>query len=217
MTQNTLIADPSLIFQSILSGMVKQVCGGTAVYTTSTAQEALEIITNKTPDLVVLDHHFPDNSGLQLMRSALTVNPKVNVLFCTNLQSPHLVVESIEGGARGYVSKYGLKEQIEHSLEQVSQGQMFLCPKSSRLWEDFKRNERSDVNIRVTLREKQILTLIVAGKTSKEIAGQLFISVRTVDAHRRRLMTKLNARGVADLVRIAINDHYVDEFCLNIR
>jgi DNA-binding NarL/FixJ family response regulator len=161
------------------------------------------------PDLVVLDVSMPILNGIDAARAIKKEQPRVKLIFISMHANAVYVRKAIEAGACGYVLKSGASEELLTAIEQARLGHTYFSPGLGQdVIEGVK--ERAGKNSRhgheLTSRQRQILQMIAEGKQNKEIAGILYVSVRTVEFHRSRLMSRLGAHTVADLTRIAIQE-----------
>ena len=165
------------------------------------------------PDLVVLDVSMPILNGIDAARAIRKEQPQVKLVFISMHASAVYVRKAIEAGGCAYVSKSDAAEELLTAIEQALMGRTYFSPGLGR--EVIERvNERSGQDSRhphgLTSRQRQILQMIAEGKQNKEIAAILYVSVRTVEFHRSRLMSKLGAHSVAELTRLAIQEGLVD-------
>ncbi|MFP5209193.1 MAG: response regulator [Acidobacteriota bacterium] len=161
------------------------------------------------PDLVVLDVSMPILNGIDAGREIRKTQPKVKLVFISMHSNAIYVRKAMEVGASGYVLKSGASEELLTAIEQARQGRTYFSPGLSHdVIENLDERRRRDSRrtLELTSRQRQILQMIAEGKQNKEIAGILYVSVRTVEFHRSRLMSKLGARTVAELTRFAIQE-----------
>jgi DNA-binding NarL/FixJ family response regulator len=158
-----------------------------------------------------MDVTMPKLDGLEATRKILNDFPETKILILTMHESAQMVRRILEAGARGYILKSGLAEQIVRAVREVSQGKLFLTPKVSdivlRGFMDVEKRSRAAPNdeAKPTAREREILRLLVMGKTNKEIGSLLGITVRTVETHRAKIMLKLGVHSIAELIHFAMD------------
>ncbi|MFY0689893.1 MAG: response regulator transcription factor [Cyclobacteriaceae bacterium] len=167
--------------------------------------EALELVKTLAPDLLITDISMPDMSGIEVAREVVKNFPKTKVLMLSTHNEEEYILESFAAGASGYLPKDSSVDQLNKAIETIVSGQVFYTEAVSKIITMATINNRSPIGAQeqLTERELEVLEQIVDGLTNKEIANKLFISVRTVDAHRRNIMSKLNASNSAELVKLS--------------
>jgi DNA-binding NarL/FixJ family response regulator len=172
-------------------------------------REAVEKTKELKPDIAILDIGLPDVDGLEAARQITQAAPDANVLILTTDESDQMVRRILQAGARGYVLKSELPEQLVKAVKTASQSKVFLTPKVSEIVleaflnqpKTLKPGERS--RSQPTPRETEIIQLLAEGKATKEISTALGIAVRTVETHRAKIRLKLGLHSVAELVKYA--------------
>jgi DNA-binding NarL/FixJ family response regulator len=178
-------------------------------------KQAVEKARKLRPDMLIMDISMPDLDGLEATRQILQVSPQTKVLTLTMHESDQMVRRVLEAGARGYVLKSDLARQLVKAVKSVSHGNIFLTPTVSNLvLEGFlkagKPPEKTGSSQRgPTPREREIIRLLAEGKANKQIAEKLGITVRTVETHRAKIMTKLDLHSVIELVHYAIRNDLI--------
>ena len=210
-----LIADDHALIRSGLRALLGdhdefQICGEAA-----DGQEAVEMARKLQPDVVILDINMPKVDGLQATREIRQLPEAPEILIISVDESEHLVHSVLEAGARGYVLKSDAPLHIIAAIESLVQSKPFFTGRVSEivLRGFLKPGERVDRNTgelsRLSAREREILRLLASGNKGKEVAAQLDISAKTVEAHRANIMRKLNLRSIADLVLYAIRHEII--------
>ena len=170
-------------------------------------QEALEIIRRARPDLVLMDLQMPVLDGLGATRLLRTEIPEVRVVILTVSDDEQDLFEAVKSGALGYLLKDLEAEAFFEAIEAVGRGESVVPPRLARgLWAEFTRVATSDVppeaeRERLTEREQEVLALVAAGRTNREIAEQLTISENTVKFHMRGILDKLHLRNRTEVAR----------------
>ena len=170
----------------------------------SDGREAITLCAGHPTDVAVLDLAMPLLNGIDAAREITKSNARVRVILLTMHTEDHLVLESLRAGVTGYVLKTRASSELVQAIRAVSRGETFLTQSISRsvVQAFLKKSEVPDRTI--TDRERQVLQLVAEGKTTKEIASILGISVKTAESHRSNLMDKLDIHDTAGLVRYAI-------------
>jgi two-component system response regulator NreC len=176
----------------------------------SNGREALEQAALLTPDVVVMDVAMPELNGIEATRRMKEATPHSRVLALSMHKDSVYVREILRAGARGYLLKDAVDEDLIAAVRAVSRGEGYLSPGvADAVLTDYRQHVSDPIDL-LTTREREVLQLIAEGKTNKEIATLLSLSVYTVDAHRGRIMEKLNLHSTGELVRFAIRKGLVD-------
>ena len=169
--------------------------------------ETLEGIKKSTPDVLLLDINLPDGNGIHLCKELKNNFKNLKIIALSNYEDISFIKQIIKNGANGYLLKNTNKSELIDAIKAVKNNQLFLPEKLQRmLLNDSlgKPNNSSFFIPSLTRREKEVLELIVKEYTSEEIAENLFVTIKTVEAHRSNLIQKLGVKNVAGLVRVAI-------------
>jgi DNA-binding NarL/FixJ family response regulator len=177
----------------------------------SNGDEALESYSRLLPDVCLLDISMPKMSGIESTIAIRKEHPEAVILILTMHQNEEYLNQALKAGAAGYLLKQSSIKELVAAIDDVHQGRtVFSEPIAKLMADQYVRHAISGIDsisedaIRLTRREKEITKLIVDGKTSQEIADILFISPRTVEAHRANLMQKLGLKNTAALVKFAV-------------
>ena len=174
-----------------------------------TGLEAMELCKSLKPDIVVMDLSMPELGGLEATAEILKDNPKVKVLILSMFSNDAYIRKAFEVGAKGYMLKNAIEVDLNRAVRALAEGQAYFSPGISHIVLDSLksgsfRDDTQDPYERLTLREKEVLQLIAQGKSNKEIAVLLNISVNTVAVHRARVMDTLDLHRTAELVLFAV-------------
>ncbi len=173
-------------------------------------REALDLAGQCQPDVVVMDVAMPELNGIEATRRLADLSPRTRVLALSMHKDSVYVREILRAGARGYLLKDSIASDLLAAVRAVARGEGYLSPGvSDAVLNDYRRHVTDPIDL-LTSREREVLQMIAEGKTNKEIATALNLSVYTVDAHRGRIMEKLNLHSVTDLVRFAVRAGLVD-------
>ncbi len=171
--------------------------------------QLIALLEQEKPQLVLLDLNLKKQDGFSILEMLTQRYPHLKVLIFTMYEESYLIEKAIKLKANGYILKNASNVEFREALQHVTQSPEFYI--SLHLKNQQKTNEdyrdQFVEKMHLTLREIEIITLIVAGKSAKEIADMLFLSLHTVDTHRRNIMIKLKVKNVADLVRFAFENH----------
>jgi DNA-binding NarL/FixJ family response regulator len=183
-----------------------EVCGEA-----TTGRDAVAQSLRLRPDVVVMDLSLPELNGLDATRQILKDSPRTEILVLTMHHSEELARDVLQAGARGYVLKSDADESLIAAVESLRQHKPFLASRVTEFVLDdyLRRTDTRDDGVAhdpVTAREREIMQLLAEGKSNKEAASTLGISVKTIEAHRANIMRKLRLRSVSDLVRYAIRN-----------
>lgn len=178
----------------------------------SNGQDALESTILLHPDIVLMDIAMPGMDGLEATRRITKQSPQTKVLILTQHDNKEYILSAIKAGAAGYLPKKALGSELVSAIRSVHHGDSFLYPSAATaLMEDYRQQAKGeDTYDQLTSREREILKLIAEGHTSHEIAGKLFISLKTVSGHRSRLMDKLGLANRTELIKYALRKGLVN-------
>jgi two-component system, NarL family, response regulator NreC len=173
-------------------------------------REAVELAQKLKPDVVVMDVAMPELNGIEATRRLIELAPRTRVLALSMHKDDVYVREILRAGARGYLLKDSADADLIAAVRAVAKGEGYLSPGvSDAVLSDYRRHVTDPLDL-LTSREREVLQLIAEGKTNKEIATSLTLSVYTVEAHRGRLMEKLNLHSTGELVRFAVRSGLID-------
>lgn len=198
-----LLSDDHQIVRQGLRALLERE-GFKVVGEASNGQEAVRLTQQLNPDVAVLDLAMPILNGLEAAREIKRLSPRTKSVLLTMYTETHYVLEGLQAGASGFVLKAHAAEDLIQAIRMASKGRTYLSPEVSETLVQAYRGETGISPDPLSPRERQALQLIAEGKTTKEIATDLGISVKTAETHRRRLMEKLEIHQVAGLVRYAV-------------
>ncbi|MEI8141144.1 MAG: response regulator transcription factor [bacterium] len=210
-----LIADDHELVRKGLRSVLDGQAGWTICGEAINGREAVEFARQLKPDVIVMDVTMPELNGLEATRQILKERIKTEVLILTVHESEQLVGEVLAAGARGYILKGDTTRLLVDAIESISQHKPFFTGTASEvvlggyLRPGQPARKESRALPRLTAREREIVQLLAEGKSNKEVATSLGVSVKTVDAHRANIMHKLNIHSVTDLVRYAIRNNII--------
>ncbi|HEX2916678.1 MAG TPA: response regulator transcription factor [Chloroflexia bacterium] len=204
-TIQVLLAEDHNLVRAGIRSLLEKITWVKVVAEADDGQEAVELVQQYQPDIVLMDITMPRLNGLEALR-IIKQNPNIKVVILSMHTSKEYVWQALRLGATGYVIKDADIEELEFALKAVVQGQLYLSPPVSKhlvndyLW---RVGEPSSFE-QLKPRQRQILQLIAEGRTTKQIAEELNIGVKTAETHRMQLMQQLDIHDVTGLVRYAI-------------
>lgn len=177
----------------------------------NSGRSLMEGLASRQPDVLLLDLHFPDINGADLVKMILPAYPQLKILVLTSIEDPFVIQELIKEGCSGYVRKTADKSLLAEAIITVFQGDTFLEPalKDALMRIVLSKEMKNLAKIKLTVREREIMELICEGYTNMDIAKKLFLSHRTVEHHRLTLYAKFSVTNTASLVRVAIQHKFI--------
>ena len=164
----------------------------------------MKLLARSEIDVLLLDVNFPDGNGIDLFPQIKALYPNLKVVMLTSHSELPIIRRALDCGVSGYIMKSATVEEIIEGIRTVTSGERFLCKETKRL---FHRDDYQTVLL--SRREQELLRLIVAGKSSIEIAESMSLGFETIKSYRKRIMLKLNTSNVAELVRVALEQQLV--------
>ncbi len=201
-----LIADDHALVRAGIASLLRSMAGFEVVGEAGDGAEALELAARLAPDVVVLDVTMKGMSGMDAAARLAAEHPRTKVIMLSMHADPAIVRQALAAGASGYLLKDAIAADLEDALRSVLRGETWLSPAitPAAAAERPGRGEGRGADRALTPRQREVLRLVAAGRGTKEIAFELGLSAKTVEAHRARIQAKLGIRDVASLVRYAI-------------
>ena len=204
-----LLADDHTFVRDGLRALLDKQPDMTVVAEAADGRDSVRLAEEQSPDVVIMDIAMPNMNGIEATRRILAFNPQTAVVILSMHQDESYVLRSLKAGAKGYLLKDSLRSDVIEAIHAVAQGRSFLTRKVGRiLQEDYVRQmERRGVEDSYDLltdREREILQLVAEGRTNKEVASLLNISLTTVETHRTHILQKLGLHSVPDLILYAV-------------
>jgi two-component system, NarL family, response regulator NreC len=204
-----LLADDHTVVRNGLRLILQQQPDFQVVGEASDGREAVRLAESEQPDVVVMDIGMPNLNGIEATRRIVNSSPKIAVAILSMHTDEGYVVRSMKAGVRAYLLKDSAEADLIAAIRAISMGKSFFSPAIRKLLqEDFIRqledNEVEDTYDLLSTREREILQLAAEGKTNKEMAGALNISLFTVETHRAHILRKLNLHSVPELILYAV-------------
>jgi len=170
------------------------------------AYAAMELIKKEKPQIVITDINMPEISGIELALKIRHEFPEVKVIAMSTFKERSYISQMIQNGAAGYLVKSASREEIEEAILSVHEGKLYMSLDINLSAAD--KTELNNIPV-LSTREKEVLLLIADGLTNPQIAAKLFISLHTVDSHRKNLLTKFGVNNTAGLIKIAVRNNMI--------
>jgi len=207
-----LLADDHKIFRDGLRTLIEKE-GMEVVGEAENGRKAIKMAEKLMPNMIIMDVSMPDMNGIEATRKIIAGMPDIKVIALSMHSDRRFVLGMLEAGASGYLLKDCAFGELANAINQVSAGNTYLSPKIADVVVKGYLNKTIDPTVKggaiLTSREREILQLIAEGLSAKEIAAHVFLSIKTIETHRRNIMQKLNMRSTADLTKYAIREGLV--------
>lgn len=201
----TLIADDHALVRAGIRALVEKIEGVEVVAEAGKGSEAIELISKLQPDLVLLDITMPDGNGFDVLSHVRKNFPQTRVIVLTVHEASEYAIRALREGAAGFLPKSAASTELETAIDKVMSGDGYVSPETSQKTVlEIGKGSKKDMLDALSPRQREVLLLIAQGRTTKQIAQELQISVKTVESHRSQLMERLDIHDVAGLVRYAI-------------
>ncbi len=210
MSIRILLADDHKIVRDGLRALIEKQPDMEVVGEAADGRTAVRLVKEMSPDIVIMDISMPDLNGIEAARQILTDAPRVKIITLSMHSDSRFVKEVFKVGASGYLLKECAFEELANAIHTVAVDQIYLSPRITHVvlndyLSKMPMTETSVFSV-LTAREREVLQLMAEGKTTKEIAYSLDLSVKTVEAHRQKIMEKSNIHSVAELTKYAIRE-----------
>ncbi|HET8712381.1 MAG TPA: response regulator transcription factor [Gemmatimonadales bacterium] len=202
-----VLADDHLVLRQALRALLER-RGLHIVAEAADGRSAIDEVVRHAPDVVVLDVAMPVLNGVDAAREITKIAPNCSIILLSGVDDARFVKDALRVGVRGFVQKSQGCDDLVQAIEEVRAGRLYVSPGASQAIVDAATDEES-AGSHLTPRERQVLQLVGEGKSTKQIAEVLRISVKTAEFHRGRLMKKLNVHDTANLVRYAIREGFI--------
>ena len=203
-TKIFIVDDHYMIIEGIKSMLVNEP-GIEWLGHASSAATCMAFLRVHSPDVILMDINLPDKSGLELCKEVVQLYPGIKIIGLSTFNQLSFISRMLENGAYGYLLKNASRHEILQAIETVMQRKQYLSLEASEM---VKKNQGDDRPV-LTRREIEVLQLIAEGLTNAEMAEKLFVSVTTIDTHRKNLLAKFNAKNTAALVWAAAQMKFV--------
>ena len=205
-----LIADDHAVFRRGVRETLREAFAKATFGEAETAEETLEFVRRSPWDLLILDISMPGKSGLDILEEVKRLRPRLPVLFLSMHPEEQYARRALKAGAAGYLTKESVPEELKAAVRKVAAGGRYVSVSlAERLAYDLRRRADTPAHELLSDREFQVLRMIGAGKTVKDIADELSLSVKTVSTYRSRILEKTGMRTTAELIRYALQEQLV--------
>jgi DNA-binding NarL/FixJ family response regulator len=215
LTCNLLLVDDHSLIRAGVRALVMDLPGYAVVGEANDGSQLLEMVGHLSPDIVLLDISMRQTGGLEALQQLKRVHPQSKVLILSMHTDPALIMQALESGAHGYLLKDTTATELEHALDALRNNERYLSPAIAHtvITQALIRNQKHQPepadSHNLTARQLEILRLIVRGKSTREIANGLGLSVKTVETHRSQIMKRLQIYDVAGLVLFAVREQII--------
>lgn len=204
-----VLADDHKLMRSGLRVLLEQQTDLTVVGEASDGREAVAMVASQKPDVLVMDIGMPSLNGIEAAAQIVQSHPEISIVMLSMHSDESYVLRALKAGAKGYLLKDSAEADLIRAVHSVAEGKSFFSPAVSKvLLDDYvrklKRSGTDDPYDLLTPREREVLQLVAEGKSNKDIAQLLNLSVYTVETHRSNIMEKLNLHGVPELILYAV-------------
>jgi len=206
-----LIADDHPIVREGLRQILSETDDILVVDEASNGKEVLDYTWNNTYDVILLDISMPGRDGLEVLRELKRHKPKLPVLILSMYPEEHYAIRVLRGGASGYLTKSSAPDELISAIRKVATGRKYISSTlAERLTYELDRDADRPAHESLSDREYQVMHMIASGKTIKEIAEELCLSVKTVSTYRSRILEKMTLKNNAEIVLYAVQNKLVD-------
>jgi DNA-binding NarL/FixJ family response regulator len=215
LTCNLLLVDDHSLIRAGVRALVMDLPGYAVIGEANDGSQLLEMVGHLSPDIVLLDISMRQTGGLEALQQLKRVHPQSKVLILSMHTDPALIMQALESGAHGYLLKDTTATELEHALDALRNNERYLSPAIAHtvITQALIRNQKHQPepadSHNLTARQLEILRLIVRGKSTREIANGLGLSVKTVETHRSQIMKRLQIYDVAGLVLFAVREQII--------
>ncbi|MDD5677098.1 MAG: response regulator transcription factor [Kiritimatiellae bacterium] len=206
-----LIADDHKLMRDGLRALIEKEQGLTIVGETETGKETVALVQKVSPHVIIMDISMPDLNGIEAARKIIKKSPRIKIVALSGYPDRHFVTEMLKAGASAYILKQTAYEELIRAIREVMNGKTYLSPAVTQgVVDSFVRAPKKPGDnpafATLTEREREVLQYLAEGKSTKEMADELSVSIKTVETHRHNIMDKLNIHSVAALTKYAIRE-----------
>ncbi|HMP98151.1 MAG TPA: response regulator transcription factor [Cyclobacteriaceae bacterium] len=203
----TLLVDDHAILLDGVRALLEKEEDVSIVATASSAEQALDLLKQHQPDLLITDFNLPGMDGLSLIRRVKKIFPEIKIIVLSMHDETHLVKEILKEGVNGYILKKDSHKELSEALQQIRNGKVFLSDEINKML--IRGLNFPDDNKLLSEREREILKLIAKEYSNRQIAEELFISERTVETHRKNIFRKTGTSSLVGLIKFAYANNLI--------
>ncbi|UVL00296.1 response regulator transcription factor [Pseudomonas sp. B21-048] len=215
MTCNLLLVDDHSLIRAGVRALVLDIPGYAVIGEANDGSQLVELVEQLSPDIILLDISMKETGGLEALQRLKRARPQSKVLILSMHTDAALIMQALESGAHGYLLKDTTAIELEHALDALRNNERYLSPAiahtviNQALIRTQKTQAKTQGSHNLTARQLEILRLIVRGKSTREIANGLGLSIKTVETHRSQIMKRLQIYDVAGLVLFAVREQII--------
>jgi DNA-binding NarL/FixJ family response regulator len=211
MSIRVLIADDHKIMLAGLRSLLEKQTDFEVVAEAENGRKAVQMAQGAKPDIVVMDVSMPDLNGIEATKQIIEILPETRVIALSMHSDKRFVMGMLRAGASGYLLKDCASQELANAIQQVAGGKKYLSPEITGVIIDDLLLGGSSEDVataasQLSAREREVLQLIAEGWSTKQIASHLYVSVKTIETHRRQIMKKLDLHSIADLTKYAVRE-----------
>jgi len=210
MSTRIILADDHGIMREGLRALLEKQPGIEVIAEAENGRTTVELSRELKPDVVIIDIAMPDLNGIEATRQIVAESPGIKVIALSMHSDRKFVREMLSAGASGYMLKDSAFEELDKAISTVNDNKTYLSPGiADTVVKDYLGKivtDNSAASIALTNREREVLQLFAEGKTTKQIASLLFVSIKTIETHRKQIMDKLGLNSIAELTKYAIRE-----------
>ncbi len=210
MSIRVLLADDHKIVREGIRSLIEKQSDIEVIAEAGDGRTASRMAQEMSPDIVIMDVAMPDQNGIETTRQVIAKNPNIKVIVLSMYSNKRFIEEMLSAGASGYLLKDCAFEELVHAIRNVATGGTYLSSVAVDLvvkghFHQLEKSKLSAFSI-LTTREREVLQFLAEGKTIREIAGILCLSIKTIETHRQKLMAKLDIHSLAELIKYALRE-----------
>ena len=210
MTTRVILADDHAIVREGLRSILENELRMNVVAQAENGWDAVELALKLRPDVMIMDISMPDLNGIEATRRIVAEASTVRIIALSMHADKRYVAEMLKAGASGYLLKHSALDELERAIRTVLSGKTYVSPSIAGVmvkdYVDHLKAASQGMLVQLTVKEREVLQLLAEGKSTKEIAGKLNVSVPTIETHRQHIMEKLDIHTVAELTKFAIRE-----------